>query len=140
MRTDPYHERVREAGLDPDARIERPGQKSMPAWCTFRDVACKEHMARETAAAWARMGDRARAEDHHDAVTDMVHNTPNCAWRENHGGRDLWVVRRARCRHSRGSAASSGARWVMMPLSWRGSIARRREHLSRSFIPSGHLR
>src|ERR1044071_2759593 len=26
-------------------------------------------------------------------VTDMVHNHHNYAWRENHGGRDLWVVR-----------------------------------------------
>ncbi|HEY4140310.1 MAG TPA: RtcB family protein [Pseudolabrys sp.] len=28
------------------------------------------------------------------AVTDMVHNHHNYAWRENHGGRDLWVVRK----------------------------------------------
>jgi len=35
------------AGLDPDARIERPGQRSMPTWCTFRDAARAEHMARE---------------------------------------------------------------------------------------------
>src|ERR1700736_772068 len=27
-------------------------------------------------------------------VTDMVHNHHNYAWRENHGGRDLWVVRK----------------------------------------------
>jgi tRNA-splicing ligase RtcB len=55
MRSDPYQERARalavEAGLDPDSRIDRPGQKSMPTWCTFRDAARKEHMARETAAA-----------------------------------------------------------------------------------------
>jgi tRNA-splicing ligase RtcB len=54
-RPDPYETRARElaiaAGLDPDARIERPGQRSMPAWCTFRDAARAEHMARETAAA-----------------------------------------------------------------------------------------
>src|ERR1700688_1872886 len=54
-RSDPYQARARElasaAGLDPDARIERPGQRSMPAWCTFRDAARAEHMARETAAA-----------------------------------------------------------------------------------------
>lgn len=59
MRSDPYQERARalavEAGLDPDARIERPGQKSMPTWCTFRDAARKEHMARETAAASAEI-------------------------------------------------------------------------------------
>jgi tRNA-splicing ligase RtcB len=28
------------------------------------------------------------------AVTDMVHNHHNYAWREKHGGRDLWVVRK----------------------------------------------
>jgi len=28
------------------------------------------------------------------AVTDMVHNHHNYAWRENHNGRDLWVVRK----------------------------------------------
>lgn len=28
------------------------------------------------------------------SVTDMVHNHHNYAWRENHGGRDLWVVRK----------------------------------------------
>src|ERR1700680_361297 len=54
-RPDPYEARARElalaAGLDPDARIERPGQRSMPTWCTFRDAARAEHMARETAAA-----------------------------------------------------------------------------------------
>src|ERR1700716_1389908 len=59
MRSDPYQARARalavEAGLDPDARIERPGQKSMPTWCTFRDAARREHMARETAAASAEI-------------------------------------------------------------------------------------
>src|SRR5262245_21984920 len=52
-RSDPYQERAREmareAGLDPDGRIERPGQRSMPGWCTFRDAARKEHLAREAA-------------------------------------------------------------------------------------------
>lgn len=28
------------------------------------------------------------------SVTDMVHNHHNFAWRETHGGRDLWVVRK----------------------------------------------
>ena len=55
MRTDPYQERARAlaiaAGFDPDARIDRPGQRSMPIWCTFRDAARKEHMAREIASA-----------------------------------------------------------------------------------------
>ena len=58
-RPDPYETRARElaiaAGLDPDARIERPGQRSMPAWCTFRDAARAEHMAREAAAAAAEI-------------------------------------------------------------------------------------
>jgi tRNA-splicing ligase RtcB len=53
-RTDPYLERAkelaREAGLDPDSRIERPGQRSMPLWCTFRDAARAEHLARQAAA------------------------------------------------------------------------------------------
>jgi tRNA-splicing ligase RtcB (3'-phosphate/5'-hydroxy nucleic acid ligase) len=40
---------AREAGLDPDGRIERSGQRSMPVWCTFRDAARKEHLAREVA-------------------------------------------------------------------------------------------
>src|SRR5947209_9283739 len=52
-RPDPYQERAREmareAGLDPDGRIERPGQRSMPVWCTFRDAARKEHLTREAA-------------------------------------------------------------------------------------------
>lgn len=45
-RSDPYQARARElavlAGLDPDARIERPGQRSMPVWCTFREAAQQE--------------------------------------------------------------------------------------------------
>jgi len=53
-RPDPYQARARElaiaAGLDPDARVERPGQRSMPAWCAFRDAARAEHMAREAEA------------------------------------------------------------------------------------------
>jgi tRNA-splicing ligase RtcB len=52
-RPDPYEERARQlavaAGLDPDARIERPGMRSMPTWCTYRDAARAEHLARETA-------------------------------------------------------------------------------------------
>src|SRR5262252_8820940 len=49
-RSDPYQERAREmareAGLDPEGRIERLGQRSMPVWGTFRDAARKEHLAR----------------------------------------------------------------------------------------------
>jgi tRNA-splicing ligase RtcB len=51
MRSDPYLERVRElaieAGLDPDAKIDRPGQRPMPLGCTFRDAARREHLVRE---------------------------------------------------------------------------------------------
>ena len=53
-RPDPYQHRARELciadGVDPDSRIDRPGQRSMPAWCTYREAARKEHLARETAA------------------------------------------------------------------------------------------
>jgi tRNA-splicing ligase RtcB len=62
-RPDPYQERARalarEAGLDPDARIERPGQRSMPVWCTFRDAARQEHLAREAEALRAVMAPQA---------------------------------------------------------------------------------
>jgi tRNA-splicing ligase RtcB len=37
------------AGFDPDSRIERPGQRSMPAWCAYRDAARQEMVAAETA-------------------------------------------------------------------------------------------
>ena len=53
-RADAYETRARElavaAGQDPDARVERPGQKSMPLWCTYRDAARAEHLAAEAAA------------------------------------------------------------------------------------------
>src|SRR5262249_46069858 len=54
-REDPYQERARElcgaAGIDPDSRLERPGQRSMPAWCAYRDAARQEQLAREAALA-----------------------------------------------------------------------------------------
>ena len=54
-RPDPHEERARTlalaAGVDPDSRIERPGQRSMPAWCAYRDAARREHLAREAASA-----------------------------------------------------------------------------------------
>src|SRR3954463_14490315 len=54
MRSDPYQERARalavEAGLDPDAKIDRPGQRPMPTWCLFRDAALKEKLARDAEA------------------------------------------------------------------------------------------
>jgi tRNA-splicing ligase RtcB len=53
-RPDAYETRARElaiaAGQDPDARVERPGQRSMPLWCTYRDAARTEHLAAEAAA------------------------------------------------------------------------------------------
>jgi tRNA-splicing ligase RtcB len=56
-RSDPFQERARElcraAGIDPDGRIERPGQRSMPAWCAYREAARQEHLAREAATAAA---------------------------------------------------------------------------------------
>jgi tRNA-splicing ligase RtcB len=46
---DRYEARARElalaAGVDPDSRIERPGQRSMPAWCAYRDAPRAEHVA-----------------------------------------------------------------------------------------------
>jgi tRNA-splicing ligase RtcB len=52
-RADPYQQRARElalaAGVDPDSRIERPGQRSMPAWCAYREAARAEHLAKEAA-------------------------------------------------------------------------------------------
>jgi tRNA-splicing ligase RtcB (3'-phosphate/5'-hydroxy nucleic acid ligase) len=54
MRSDPYQERARAlaiaAGLDPDAKIDRPGQRPMPLWCTFRDAARQEQRLREAEA------------------------------------------------------------------------------------------
>jgi tRNA-splicing ligase RtcB len=52
---DPYYERCVElakaAGLDPDSRVEKPGSdKTQPLWCTFRDIARKEHTEREAKA------------------------------------------------------------------------------------------
>ena len=52
---DRYEARARElartAGVDPDSRIERPGQRSMPAWCAYRDAARQEELLREAATA-----------------------------------------------------------------------------------------
>jgi tRNA-splicing ligase RtcB len=59
MRADPYQERARAlclaAGIDPDSRVDRPGQRSMPAWCAYRDAARAEHVAREASAAAAEI-------------------------------------------------------------------------------------
>src|SRR5882762_5017555 len=65
MRSDPFQERARvlaiEAGLDPDAKIDRPGQRPMPTWCLFRDAARKEQLARETAAVAADLAVKPQA-------------------------------------------------------------------------------
>src|SRR5215831_5900380 len=70
MRSDPYQERARalaiEAGLDPDAKIDRPGQRPMPLWCTFRDAARKEQLAREA-----------------EALSDIIANRPQAAEYQN---------------------------------------------------------
>ncbi|NOJ38910.1 hypothetical protein [Bradyrhizobium australiense] len=54
MRSDPYLAPARalavEAGLDPDAKIDRPGQRPMPTWRLFRDV---QHTLRPFAVAIA---------------------------------------------------------------------------------------
>ncbi len=54
MRSDPFRARARElclaAGVDPDSKIDRPGQRPMPAWCAYRDAARKEQLAREAEA------------------------------------------------------------------------------------------
>ena len=64
-RSDPYQARARElaaaAGLDPDARIERPGQRSMPTCCTFRDAARAEHVAKQAAATAAEIATKPQA-------------------------------------------------------------------------------
>jgi tRNA-splicing ligase RtcB (3'-phosphate/5'-hydroxy nucleic acid ligase) len=56
---DRYEARARElasgAGLDPDSRIDRPGQRSMPAWCAFREAARAEHLAWEATSTAAEL-------------------------------------------------------------------------------------
>jgi tRNA-splicing ligase RtcB (3'-phosphate/5'-hydroxy nucleic acid ligase) len=63
MRSDPFRERARalavKAGLDPDAKIDRPGQRPMPVWSTFREAAHKEQVATEAAAVAATLPPRA---------------------------------------------------------------------------------
>jgi tRNA-splicing ligase RtcB len=53
-RSDPDKERAYEmaiaAGIDPNAKIAREGLRPMPAWCTFRQAARDERMAREAKA------------------------------------------------------------------------------------------
>lgn len=68
----PYEARARElaltAGIDPDSRIERPGQRSMPAWCAYRDAARQEHLASEAkATAESIVAERPRAPEFQNA-------------------------------------------------------------------------
>jgi tRNA-splicing ligase RtcB len=71
MRSDPYQERARalaiEAGLDPDAKIDRPGQRPMPLWCTFRDAARKEHLARQAEAVAADIAIKPQAPEYQNS-------------------------------------------------------------------------
>lgn len=54
-KTDQLEERCREIaleqGVDPDSRIEREGQRSWPAWCSYRDQARNERNTAAQAAA-----------------------------------------------------------------------------------------
>jgi tRNA-splicing ligase RtcB (3'-phosphate/5'-hydroxy nucleic acid ligase) len=57
---DPYEARARElalaAGVDPDSRIAKPGdEKTMPAWCAYRDMARAERVVAETKAVAAEL-------------------------------------------------------------------------------------
>ncbi len=60
-RSDPLEIRARElasaAGIEPDSRVANPGDngRGMPAWCTFRDAARAEMLAREQADAAAQI-------------------------------------------------------------------------------------
>ncbi len=89
MRSDPYQERARElateAGLDPDAKIDRPGQRPMPLWCTFRDAARREHLVREADSVAADIAIKPQAAQyqnsplkvfgkHDDATIAQMHN------------------------------------------------------------------
>jgi tRNA-splicing ligase RtcB len=62
-RQDRYEIRARELaiadGKDPHGRVERPGLRSMPVWCTYRDAARAEHVATETAAVAAALPSQA---------------------------------------------------------------------------------
>ena len=69
-RSDPYMERARElclaAGIDPDSRVgEGRGQ---PAWCSYRDAARKEHLAREANTAASEIANR--------SIEELIHTTP----------------------------------------------------------------
>ena len=71
MRSDPYRERARalaiEAGLDPDMKIDRPGLRPMPLWCTFRDAARKEHLAQQAEGVAADIASRPQAAEYQNS-------------------------------------------------------------------------
>ena len=71
----PYQERARalaiEAGLDPDLKIDRPGQRPMPTWCTFRDAARKEHLAREAEAVAADIAVKPQAAQYQNSPLEI---------------------------------------------------------------------
>ena len=73
-RPDPYRDRARElclaAGVDPDSRVGRYAYAG-PQWVVER--------VRQIIGG---------------TVTDTVHNHHNYAWREEHNGKNLWVVRK----------------------------------------------
>jgi len=81
MRKDPYQDRARElcraAGIDPDSRIGEG--RGAPAWCSYRDAARAEHMAREAADTASQIAVKPQAPEfqnsplkvfgHHDEAT-----------------------------------------------------------------------
>jgi tRNA-splicing ligase RtcB len=61
-----------EAGLDPDAKIDRPGQRPMPLWCTYRDAARKEHLARQAEAVAADIAIKPQAPEYQNSPLKVV--------------------------------------------------------------------
>jgi tRNA-splicing ligase RtcB len=78
MRSDPFQERARamaiEAGLDPDAKIDRPGLRPMPVWCTFRDAARRELLARQAEAVAADIAIAPQAEKYQNSPLKVFGN------------------------------------------------------------------
>ncbi|WP_246175564.1 hypothetical protein [Bradyrhizobium paxllaeri] len=117
MRSDPYQERARalavEAGLDPDAKIDRPGQRPMPTWCLFRDAARKEKLARDAEAVASDIALRPQAEQyqnsplkifgtHDDATIAQMRNCMSVGQRGRRGdlcGRSSRLCAAGRWRH-----------------------------------------
>src|SRR5437879_4638567 len=71
MRSEPHRERARalavEAGRDPDAKTDRPGQRPMPTWCLFRDAARKEKLARDAQAVASDIAPKPQAAKYKDS-------------------------------------------------------------------------